>query len=64
MPNQYRQPTFAEMLLHAERACTELEVARQRLRLAINQEVRDRRQPLSDRLEPFDSEPVPAPPLN
>jgi len=41
MPNQYRRPTFAEMLLHAERACVELQEAQVRLRSAINQEVRE-----------------------
>ena len=59
MPNQYRQPTFAEMLMHAERACAELEAARLRLRVAANQEVSERLQQRAAEGESFDSTPGP-----
>jgi hypothetical protein len=61
MPNQYRQPTFAEMLMHAERACAELEAARLRLRVAANQEVNERLQQRLAEGESLDSASVPRP---
>ncbi|HEX3695097.1 MAG TPA: hypothetical protein VH374_06875 [Polyangia bacterium] len=49
------------MLMHAERACAELEAARLRLRVAANQEVNERLQQRLAEGESLDSASVPRP---